>query len=99
MVADCVPPLLLIVTLAGTCKTVTVSVPDAAEAELVWVRSPPPHAFAELDTETAELAGTFTVRVMIESAPPDIPAVVVQVTVVVPLQLHALPVDVYEASV
>src|SRR5271165_1940188 len=97
IVADwLLPP--LTVRLAGIWITVAVSVAVAAVAELVWVRSPPPHAFAVLLTETGEAAGTFTVRVMTEFAPPDIPAVVAQVTVLVPLQLH-VPVDVYELSV
>jgi hypothetical protein len=64
------------VTLAGTWITVAVSLPVAAVAKLVWVRSPPPHAFAVLLTETGEVAGTSTVRVMTESAPLAIPPVV-----------------------
>ena len=89
----------MMLLICGACTTVTVSVEVAAVAKLVWVRSPPPHAAAVLVTEAGELAGTFTVRVMIESAPPDIPAIVAQVTTLVPPQLHALPVETYEASV
>jgi hypothetical protein len=87
---------------AATCTTGTLlSVLETAVPELVWIGSLPPHAEAVFDTEAAELYGTFTVRVIVELLPPAIAVVELQPTVLVPVpvHVHALPVDVYEASV
>jgi hypothetical protein len=85
---------------AGTCTTGTLgSVPVVALPELVWVRSPPPHALAVLVTEVGEAAGTLTTRLIVELLPPAMAVVELQATALVPVPLHVHPVPEYEASV
>jgi len=80
----------LIVIDAGTWTTGTLlSLPVAAVAELVWVKSPPPQARAVFDTEVGELDGTFTMIWMVENAfPPATACVDVQFAVPVPEHDH-----------